>query len=172
MNTAKRIHTFDSMLRTRDVRISAEVGAYNPDMMGTVWNGYSKGQLDAMDDATLAKAITDNWTRTKAYVADRAARARDGAYAANNFRSGTMRPGAFGSLATDSPEEFNVGTGASPTDVNDANRTFWDKANAAVTRDALPRRGAPATPASINADNAAYWARQPTHRLGGEWGKR
>jgi hypothetical protein len=170
-----RAYTTDSMrARSRDVRLSAEIGAFNPNMNGRAWQGYSVAQLDAMDDKTVVSAVKATIDGAKHYMRDRlAARGRDGDYAQTTSNSGTtMRPTNSGSLGTGWDEqEFNVGMGAEPSDVNDANRKFWDRANAAVTRDNRMRRG-PVTAESMNAAATAFWAAQPTaSRLGGEWGK-
>ncbi len=44
----QRIRTTASAARSRDTRISAEVGAYNPDLFDRAWQGFSVAQfLDA-----------------------------------------------------------------------------------------------------------------------------
>jgi hypothetical protein len=130
----------------------------NPDMFGrspSPWDGYSKikEQLDAMSVTDRAKAlrrIADDYGNSPG----------------TGLSPGSMRPGNAGSLTTGADErpeqEFNVGTTATPDDINAANAAavkdgVWKPR---ATLDVTPRNAEQAQLQSINSDNAAFWAKQ------------
>jgi hypothetical protein len=172
---ATRLYTTDAARRTGDTRISAETAARNPNMFGTRWVGDLQPVGAAVAAVIAAVRQVKDQALQKAALSmafKDIACAEYGTEVGAGLSSGTMRPGAFGSLSTGAHEGFNVGAGADPADINDANREFWDRAAAAATSDALPPRGAPVTPADINRMNAAHYASvshvQPFNR---PWGK-
>ena len=159
--------------RTRDAILHAEPAAFNPNLFGTRWTGdlapvgaAVKGVMDALGKVkdraqvrgALAKAVMDI--------------ANYGNEIGSGLGTGSMGPGPFDSLSTGRLEEvFDIGAGAEPTNINDANKAFWDKANRSVTGDhRYVRPRAPQSIEEINAINTAFWAKPPTFRLGGKWG--
>ena len=103
----QRVYTTDAARPIRDTRLSAETGAYNPNMMGRAWQGYSVAQLDAMDDSAVVAAVRGTVDACKRYMRDRlAARGRDGDYAQTTSNSDSV---AMGPCSTITRTEENCG---------------------------------------------------------------
>lgn len=162
--TDARKHPMVYRRPTGDVVLTADPQPRNPDMFGHLtW----QGDLRPLGKAVGAVMFELARIKDKARQKDALSKAvRDiasfGNELGNGSSTGTMRHSGFHSLGTgtdERPEEFNLGSGAEPADVNGANRVYWDKANKSVTRDS-PRptpRGSSTTSADINANNAAFW---------------
>jgi hypothetical protein len=145
--------------RFRDTILSAEPTAHNANMMGNRWVGDLKVQLDALSTADRKTAL------------DAMRRVLDDY--AQNMERGTMRPGNSGSLATDEPF---LGSGATPQDVMDAQKNFWDDVanNSLAARDSTPPRDATGLQIqAIARANDQFWKAQTAHQRtpAKEWGK-
>jgi hypothetical protein len=140
----------------------------NPGLFGrspSPWDGYSKikEQLDSMsvtDRANTLRRIADDYGNSPG----------------TGLSPGSMRPGNAGSLTTGADDESFLGSGATPTDVMDANKKFWDDMakNNVASRDSTPPRDA--TGLQIQAmqrANDAFWKAQTAHQRtpAKEWGK-
>lgn len=152
--------------RFRDTVLSAETTPRNPNIVDRAWSSNIKAELASLSATDRAKAL-DAMRR----VLD------DYAIEQGGFSSGSLRPGNAGSLGTgaadERPEqEFNVGSTATPDDLNAANRQYWDRANKR-THDAPPHDATAAAIQGINDANRQYWQRQTAHQANPrrEWGK-
>jgi hypothetical protein len=140
--------------RFRDTMIYAESPAHNPGVFYNAWIGDLRAKLGLLSATDRAKAL------------DAMRRVLDDEV----VRAGDPEEG------TGAADELNVGAGADPQDVNDANKKFWDAMakNNTVTRDSAPPRDATqAAIQNMQRANDSYWAQQTAHqhRPEREWGK-
>jgi hypothetical protein len=140
-------------IQTRDALLSAEFLPMQPQLLGRTWIGDIVTKFNSLSAADRKIAV------------DAAKQVLDD-YASS---MGPSNAGSFGTGADSRPEQ-EFGMGITPADLQRGHDQHWSETSAKpATKDG--RHRGPATPASMNAKARAFWASQPTHRLGPEYGK-
>jgi hypothetical protein len=156
----QRFPTNDS--RSRDFALSAVQTGKHANMRGhMVWEGDSKPVGDAVARVKAALGnIKDKAQRGKAF----AMAVRDVVGYGGELGIGTMRLDGFESLITDQrPEkEFNVGSGATPSDINRAEDAVRNPGRARDSRGPTLESGS--TISGLQADLNRHYANQPKYQ--------
>lgn len=144
--------------------------------MGVTWNGSWRAQLDRISPAAAMGAVSDRMVELgRSGQRDAARQIRDLAdYLTERNASGSSeaKAGPAGSLTFSGSLDEDITGHVTPEDINKANDKFWsDRLGRPRTQDSARGLSTRATADSINASNAAFWSNQPSHRLGGQWGK-
>jgi hypothetical protein len=153
---------------------TAPIIGLNP---GMVWDGSWRVRLDKLSPSAATAAVSDQMVRLGRSTDRDASRQimdlADYLTERKGFRSSGATAGPAGSLAFGGSLDEDISGSATPESLNRANDKFWaDRMGRPRSQDSAGRGvSTRATPDSINQANAAFWAGQPTHRLGGLWGK-